>query len=70
MGALGDVVAALRQVLTMEHRIEALTKEIADLKAREEDTRERLIRLEVIIEEARGRGRGHQSPGNPQLPSS
>ena len=62
MSAVGDLMAALRQVLTMEHRIETLTTEIAELKAREQDTRERLIRLEVIIEEARRAGASKRLP--------
>ena len=58
MSALSDLMAALRQVLTMEHRIVALREEIADLKAREQDTRERLIRLEVHHLSLRGEREG------------
>ena len=57
MSLLGDVFGGLRQVMTLEHRIEELTREVADLKRREEDTRERLVRLETIIDEARRRPR-------------
>ncbi len=54
---LGDVFTGLRQVMTLEHRINELTREVADLKRREENTRERLVRLETIIDEARGKPR-------------
>lgn len=50
---IGDLGAGLKQLMTMEHRIAELTKEVETLKTRDTDTRERLVRLEVIIEEAR-----------------
>jgi hypothetical protein len=53
MSAIGDVLAAVRKVLLLEHRVEALGAEVERLSAAYTDTRERLIRLEVIIEEAR-----------------
>lgn len=56
MSVVGDLLAGLREVMTMEHRLEELTKEIAELRRREENTRERLVRLETIIDEARRRG--------------
>lgn len=56
MSALGDLFAGLRQVLTLDHRVAELARQVADLQRREEDTRERLIRLETIIDEARRAG--------------
>jgi hypothetical protein len=53
LSALGDLFAGLRQVLTLDHRVAELAREVADLKRREEDMRDRLIRLETIIDEAR-----------------
>lgn len=53
MGTLGDVLAGVRKVVLLEHRVETLTAEVEKLSAAYTDTRERLIRLEVIIEEAR-----------------
>lgn len=53
MSLLGDVFAGLRQVMTLEHRVTELTSEVIELKRREENTRERLVRLETIIDEAR-----------------
>lgn len=52
MSVIGDLLSAVRQVLTLEHRVALLTDEIATFKMREENTRERLIRLEGIIEGA------------------
>lgn len=53
MGTLGDVLAGVRKVVLLEHRVETLSSEVEKLAAAFADTRERLIRLEVIIEEAR-----------------
>ena len=53
MAALGDIVAGIRKVILLEHRVETLTSEVLRLSAAHEETRERLIRLEVIIDEAR-----------------
>ena len=64
MSMLGDLFTGLRQVLTLEHRVEELAKEVAGLKQREENTRERLIRLETIVDEARRRGETRRLPEN------
>ena len=53
MTALGDVIAGIRKVLLLEHRVESLATEVERLSAAHAETRERLIRLEVIIDEAR-----------------
>ncbi len=53
MGALGNALAGLRKILLLEQRVESLNGEVERLSAAHTDTRERLIRLEVIIEEAR-----------------
>lgn len=52
MSAFGDAMAAIRRVLTLEYQVAELNTELKALKAREADTRERLIRLEGIIEMA------------------
>jgi chaperonin cofactor prefoldin len=53
MGTLGDVLAGVRRVVLLEHRVETLTAEVERLAKAHMETRERLIRLEVIIDEAR-----------------
>jgi len=52
VSVLGDIVAGIRKVVLLEHRVETLTSEVERLSAAHAGTRERLIRLEVIIEEA------------------
>ena len=52
MSVLSDIMAGIRQVMTMEHRLNQLDADVKVLAAREADTRERLIRLEGIIEMA------------------
>lgn len=52
MSVFGDAMAAIRLVMTLEYRVTELAGEVKALKAREADTRERLIRLEGIIEMA------------------
>lgn len=53
MSALGDLFAGVRKVLILEQRLDALSREVERPTAAHTDTRERLIRLEVIIDEAR-----------------
>jgi predicted nucleic acid-binding Zn-ribbon protein len=53
---LGDIVASVRKVVLLEHRVATLASELERLSDVQTDTRERLIRLEVIIEEARRAG--------------
>ena len=62
MGALGDVLTGLRKILLLEQRVESLNGEVERLSAAHADTRERLIRLEVIIEEARRAGAQRRGP--------
>lgn len=62
MSILGDMFAGLQQVMTLGHRVEELTKEVGELKRREQDTRERILRLEIIIDEARQRGAARRLP--------
>ena len=64
MSTLGDLFTGLRQVLVLEHRVEELAKEVSGLRTREESTRERLVRLETIIDEARRRGEAKRLPGS------
>jgi len=53
VSSIGDIVSGVRQVLLMQHRIDALVDDLKGLTAAHGETRERLIRLEVIIDEAR-----------------
>jgi hypothetical protein len=53
VSSIGDIVSGVRQVLLMQHRIDALADDLKALTAAHGETRERLIRLEVIIDEAR-----------------
>jgi chaperonin cofactor prefoldin len=64
MSALGDLFAGIRKVLVLEQRLDSLSREVERLTAAHTDTRERLIRLEVIIDEARrtAAARGGASP--------
>lgn len=68
MSALGDIVAGIRKVVLLEHRVETLTAEVERLSAAHAETRERLIRLEVIIDEARRAG-AEQRASRPQIES-
>ncbi len=52
MSVFTDAMSAIRQVMTLEYRVTELSAEVRALQAREADTRERLIRLEGIIEMA------------------
>jgi hypothetical protein len=56
VSAFGDIMAGIRQVVTLEYRVTELSAEVKELKLREADTRERLIRLEGIIEMAMREG--------------
>ena len=53
MSSIGDIIAGVRQVLLLQHRIDVLADDLKSLTAAHGETRERLIRLEVIIDEAR-----------------
>ena len=52
MSTIGDIIVGVRQVLLMQHRIDALAEDMKALAAAHGDTRERLVRVEVIIDEA------------------
>ncbi len=53
MSSVGDIISGIREVLLMRHRIDTLTDDLKALTAAHGETRERLVRLEVIIDEAR-----------------
>jgi hypothetical protein len=53
LSSIGDIIAGVRQVLLLQHRIDVLADDLKALTAAHGETRERLIRLEVIIDEAR-----------------
>lgn len=56
MSVLGDVFSGLKQVLTLEDRVNRLAADLSALDRAHDETRERLIRIEVIVDEARRRG--------------
>ena len=53
MSLLGDIFAGVRRTLLMEERVERIAADLDKLNTAHAETRERLIRVEVIIEEAR-----------------
>jgi hypothetical protein len=48
--AVNDVLRAIREVVVMNERIVALSKQVDEVQAREVGLRERVIRLEVFID--------------------
>ncbi len=50
---LGDLFAGVRRIMLLEDRVERLAVDLDRLNTAHAETRERLIRVEVIIEEAR-----------------
>jgi hypothetical protein len=50
MTAVNDVLRAIREVVVMNERIVALSKQVDEVQAREAELRERVIRLEVFID--------------------
>lgn len=60
MSVLRDTLAAVRDILMMRKELSDLTAEVKALSAKHSDTRERLIRVETLIEGAMARrlGRG------------
>jgi len=53
VSALKEVWAALRAVISITDNVQVLSAEIRDLRKENQEIRERLVRLETIIEEAR-----------------
>lgn len=53
MSTIGDILSGLRQAMPMEHRLDMLVRDVEALTAAHAETRERVIRPEVIIDEAR-----------------
>lgn len=63
MSTIGDILGGIRQVLLLQHRIDTLADDMKALTAAHGETRERLVRLEVIIDEAlRSRDARRQLP--------
>ena len=50
---LGDIFAGVRRIMLLEDRVERLATDLDRLNTAHAETRERLIRVEIIIEEAR-----------------
>lgn len=55
MSTLSDAFAAIRRVVLIDERLDRVTKDLAKLDAAHSETRDRLLRVEVIIDEARRR---------------
>jgi len=64
---LKDVWAALRAVISIADNVQGLSAEVRDLRKDNQNLRERLVRLETIIEEARA-ARGARVPPDPAPP--
>ncbi|PPU86329.1 hypothetical protein XpopCFBP1817_19470 [Xanthomonas populi] len=67
MTTLTDVMKALREVIVMNERVTVLAGTVEKLAAESIETRERLVRVETIIDVAfktRGSGRGLLAPGS------
>lgn len=60
MSTMGDVVKVLKDVVMMNERIEQLTAITKELERENRDMRERLVRVETIIEIASRQGGSHQ----------
>lgn len=55
MSLIADTLAALRRVVLLDHKVAELDARIAGLVAAHGDTRERLVRIEALIEAAQMR---------------
>jgi len=65
VSVLRDAWAALRAVISIADSVQGLSAEVRDLRRENQDFRERLVRLETIIEEARA-ARGHSTSTPPK----
>ena len=63
VSVLGDVFSGLRQVLALQDRVDRLSTDVQALDKAHDDTRERLIRIEAIIDEARRSRDARRLPG-------
>ena len=52
MTSLGDILNGLRKVMLMEHRLNEMQADMKALDLRERDTRDRLLRIEGILQGA------------------
>lgn len=62
MSAFSRLFEGIREVLVMAERVEQATKLAEDAHRLGLDNRERIVRLETIIDLASGRGRGRFLP--------
>lgn len=53
MSTLADILRALREVIVMNERVTALTKQVDRLEAAHSELRDRVIRLEAFIDMVR-----------------
>jgi len=53
MSAMKEAWNALRAVINIADKVQDLSAEVRDLRKENQEMRERLVRLETIIEEAR-----------------
>lgn len=58
MSTMGDILKALKDVVLMNERVERLSESTKELEQARRDMHDRLVRVEVFIELARGGGGG------------
>lgn len=58
MSVLGDALDAIRDVILLRKEVTDLSVDLRELAARHTDTRERVIRIEALIEAAMARRLG------------
>lgn len=56
MSLYGEAMAAIRSVILLDERVQAMTKKVDKLADDVRDTKDRLVRLETIVEIARPDG--------------
>ncbi len=56
MSLYGEAIAAIRSVILLDERVQAMAKKVDKLADEVRDTKERLVRLETIVEIARPDG--------------
>ena len=69
MSAMKEVWDALRAVVGIADKMQDLSTEVRELRRENQALRERLVRIETIIEGAYAASRGGGPAAAPQLPS-
>lgn len=62
MSTMGDILKVLKDVVLMNERIERLSHSTKELERARRDMHDRLLRVEVFIDLARGGGRPRAAP--------